>query len=255
MAGVYTTKRGKNKKAKLGQRKDAANNAANKLQGKVKESALESLFDQPEERKVLSLGSSEQRRKTALLRAQERLQLTAAGSGTEEAGVEKAMGGLSVEEEAPPPSLATCQSIKCVGKSGDEEKVGKTGAGAKLLLCGGCRLVSYCCAACQKEDWAVHKVACKHTQALLKQAREEAAKGYGRLHRRRDVQPSGRFRRQHCRRAGKLFRSQCCADRGGCSVRATVGCWSPRLCTRRHWRYIRYQMSPLQPRDARGALY
>ena len=176
MAGVYTTKRGKNKKAKLGQRKDAANNAANKLQVKVKESSLESLFDQPDERKVLSLGSSEQRRKTAILRAQERLQLTAAGAGTEE--VEKVMGQLSVGE-APPPSLATCQSAKCVGKGADEEKGAKAGAGSKLLLCGGCRLVSYCSGACQKVDWAVHKVACKHTQALLKQAREEAATAAG----------------------------------------------------------------------------
>ena len=171
MASVYTTKRGKNKKGKLGQRKDAANNAANKLSVKVKESALESLFDAADERKVLSLGSSEQRKKTALLKAQEKLQIAAA---------EEAAAALTSDAAALtlPPSLAQCQSVACLSKAGDEDKVEEKraeGGAPKLLLCGGCRLVGYCSAACQKADWPKHKAACKYTQALLKQALEGGA--------------------------------------------------------------------------------
>ena len=171
MASVYTTARGKNKKAKLGMRKDAANNAANKLSVKVQKSALESLFDAPEERKVLTLGSSEQRRKTALLKAQERLQLTAEDAA---ATLPSSVEALSLSSA--PPSLAACQSAQCIGKAEENKGEGRAGGAApKLLLCGGCRLVSYCSAACQKQDWPQHKVACKHTQSLLRQSAEAAA--------------------------------------------------------------------------------
>jgi len=42
------------------------------------------------------------------------------------------------------------------------KKCGRNGK-PKLLVCGKCRMVSYCSAACQKEDWRAHKPQCKNS--------------------------------------------------------------------------------------------
>jgi len=209
MASVYTTKRGKNKKQKLGNRKDASNNAANKLNTTVAKTLLETIMDGQPDKKTLTLGSSEQRRKTALLKAQEKLQLTAAATATAEGGAEGGGGGESKAESegstsaatvaaalaslslsaSSPPELPTelrldvCHFVACPHKhseDADEDKekaeneTSSATSSAKLLLCGGCRCVSYCCAACQKADWPTHRVTCKKWQAA-KAAQQTAA--------------------------------------------------------------------------------
>ena len=206
MASVYTTKRGKNKKQKLGNRKDASNNAANKLNTTVAKSLLETILDGQPDKPTLSLGSSEQRRKTALLKAQEKLQLTAASTtaaaaaasttdaaetktdgeaATSAAAVAAAMAALSLSASSPPQlptdvRLDMCHFTACPHKHGvdadddkekaaDVEAAGSTSA-ARLLLCGGCRCVSYCSAACQKADWPTHKGVCKQWKAAQQSA-------------------------------------------------------------------------------------
>ena len=194
MASVYTTKRGKNKKQKLGNRKDASNNAANKLSSTVAKSLLETILDGQPDKKTLTLGSSEQRRKTALLKAQEKLQLTAASTaattegvtgeaeGKEEgegsaAAIAAALASLTLSTSSlpqPPEDLRldVCHFAACPHKhtdaDDDKEKAAaetEVTSSARLLMCGGCRCVSYCSAACQKADWSTHKVACKQWQA------------------------------------------------------------------------------------------
>ena len=199
MASVYTTKRGKNKKQKLGNRKDASNNAANKLNTTVAKSLLETILDGQPDKKILTLGSSEQRRKTAILKAQEKLQLTAASTATTAAegaegderkaesdgsapaaAVAAALASLSLssQPELPDVRLDVCHFSACLHKrnvEADEDKEkdaaesevsgSSSTSSARLLLCGGCRCVSYCSAACQKTDWPTHKVACKKWQA------------------------------------------------------------------------------------------
>ena len=206
MASVYTTKRGKNKKQKLGNRKDASNNAANKLSTAVTKSLLETVLDAQPDKKTLTLGSSEQRRKTALLKAQEKLQLTAAATATAAAAAEGEGlegGEAAADVEAPTSAAAVAAalaSLSLIGSSSsqlpadvrldvchfaacphkhtadaddDKEKTagdseansGGSTAAARLLLCGGCRCVSYCSAACQKADWPTHKATCKKWQA------------------------------------------------------------------------------------------
>jgi hypothetical protein len=141
----------------------------------VEKSLLETIMDQREETRVLTVGSSEQRRKTALLRAQEKLQLTADASAASSSSVSSSLSSLSLSPSAPV-SLSTCQYSLCPQKPNDgaKEEDGKAEAAAvvpvKLLQCGGCRLVSYCCTECQRADWPQHKLACKHAQQLIKAA-------------------------------------------------------------------------------------
>ncbi|GJE85350.1 zinc finger MYND domain-containing protein [Phanerochaete sordida] len=56
--------------------------------------------------------------------------------------------------------------IKCKTCAKDREA-----AGRKLMLCGGCKVVNYCSAACQKQHWPDHKDECLWKRQIL---REEA---------------------------------------------------------------------------------
>ena len=210
MASVYTTSRGKNKKQKLGNRKDASNNAANKLSTTITKSLLETVMEGQSDKKTLTLGSSEQRRKTALLKAQEKLQLTAGSTaaaaaaasttaGGEEsvvksegdapasaATVAAALASLSISASSPPLPLpdtrldlchfAACPHKRNVDADEDKEKAAESessslaSSSARLLLCGGCRRVSYCSGSCQKSDWSMHKVECKQWKAAQQAA-------------------------------------------------------------------------------------
>jgi hypothetical protein len=185
MAGVYTTKRGKNKKGKLGVRKDSANNAANKLATKVASSSLESLFFTEEPKKMMTLGSSEQRRKTALIKAQEKLQIkdsnihettttTAATTSittesttdtTETPQIATTTAATNTPTQAVTSSVLISSSCHYSGCSHhqqpDVDEMKTATPGVKLLLCGGCRQISYCCAECQRADWKTHKLPCK----------------------------------------------------------------------------------------------
>ena len=172
MASVYTTSRGKNKKAKLGMRKDAANNNANKLQTKITATAttLESLMATSHQ--PLSLGSSQQRAKTALLKAQSKLALNAANNNETAPTVEDKDGdgqsNASTASSLPLPtvSLERCCAPGCTSVPSSS---------SKLLLCGGCRAASYCSAECQRRDWPNHKVQCKITVAIKQMSLDTTA--------------------------------------------------------------------------------
>ncbi|KAK5584582.1 hypothetical protein RB653_006195 [Dictyostelium firmibasis] len=120
MASVYTTKRGKTKKAKLGIRKDSNNNAANKLNCKIS-----------------NPGKKPQAEAPTLFKSQQELLLKQRG-------------------EAIDPTLALtakCSNTKCKpDKSATDIP--------KLSLCSACNSVSYCCRDCQIEHWSIHKVKC-----------------------------------------------------------------------------------------------
>ncbi|EGG23825.1 hypothetical protein DFA_05961 [Cavenderia fasciculata] len=129
MASVYTTKRGKTKKAKLGIRKDSKNNQANKLVQQVRQTTTKKSqadvinpLDFSDKWNNLKLTGEEERRALAL--------------------------------------VAKCQFKQC--KSG-----GKID-GTPLMLCGACQSVSYCSRDCQVGDWKLHKEKCKD-YALKKQ--------------------------------------------------------------------------------------
>ncbi|KAN0029070.1 hypothetical protein ACTFIV_010940 [Dictyostelium citrinum] len=120
MASVYTTKRGKTKKAKLGIRKDSNNNAANKLNCKIS-----------------NPGKKPQPEAPTLFKSQQELLLKQRGESTD-------------------PTLALtakCSNSKCKpNKSATEPP--------KLSLCSACNSVSYCCRECQVEHWPTHKTKC-----------------------------------------------------------------------------------------------
>lgn len=175
MAQAYTTKRGKNKKGKLGMRKDAANNAANKLNNQIKaDNPLLSIFDD-DAPKVLSLGSAEQRKKTALLKAQEKLQMIQKDNQTAQSnslsGNPDKCNFINCPSSAPELKTQASQSAD----ASTEQSTETAEPPKKLLQCGGCRLAYYCCAACQKADWVHHKVACKTQQAIVKALQAPAA--------------------------------------------------------------------------------
>lgn len=112
MAQAYTSARGKNKKGKLGQRKDAANNAANKLSQQIfAADPLEFLQRQSNEPKALG-NSATQRRRDALEAA--RASLTALLTGA-------------------------CGNAECPNGGATREDTGK-----QLLICAGCKSKAYC---------------------------------------------------------------------------------------------------------------
>jgi len=192
MAGVYTTKRGKNKKGKLGQRKDAANNAANKLTQAIKGDPLaNALFSESKEIQTLAVGSSqEHRRKLALERVQEKLKekeaqklLLAAAAQQQQAQTTESQSQSSTSEtpatktstnssssssQSQSSSSHSISSQQCQYSQCKNDSNSQTSAPRKLLQCGGCRSVSYCSVECQKSDWPHHKLPCKATQSLMK---------------------------------------------------------------------------------------
>ena len=69
-------------------------------------------------------------------------------------------GAVQTVEEAEALATRPCAHVCCariVGASEADAPRGKR--------CGGCRLVRYCGAACQKADWPAHKAACRELQA------------------------------------------------------------------------------------------
>ncbi|KAM9959542.1 hypothetical protein ACTFIR_000620 [Dictyostelium discoideum] len=120
MASVYTTKRGKTKKAKLGIRKDSNNNAANKLNCKIS-----------------NPGKKPQAEAPTLFKSQQELLLRQRGESSD-------------------PTLALtakCSNSKCKPDKTATEP-------PKLSLCSACNSVSYCCRECQVEHWPTHKTKC-----------------------------------------------------------------------------------------------
>jgi len=121
MASVYTTKRGKTKKAKLGIRKDSKNNQANKLTQKI----VVTNKQQPTfEAKNFALNYS-------------MLEST-----------DKGQPILSLPGQCGYP----------VCKVGKTQK--STTTDTKLFLCSACSAISYCSKECQRSHWPTHKTKC-----------------------------------------------------------------------------------------------
>jgi len=127
MASVYVTSRGKNKKGKLGMRKDAANNAANKLSQKMFAGNAD----------ILGAFSTEQKQPLGL---------------TSRASQEK----KKLRENMKAALALTCANPACAKKVSNA---------SQLLTCSACRGSSYCSAECQKAHWPEHKVPCKAKKA------------------------------------------------------------------------------------------
>ena len=83
--------------------------------------------------------------------------LTAEAAAIEGAAAEELEAEVELAEAL---ALRPCAHLGCttiLGPGGGEVPRGKR--------CGGCRLLRYCGAACQKADWPGHKTACRELQA------------------------------------------------------------------------------------------
>ncbi|GAM20774.1 hypothetical protein SAMD00019534_039490, partial [Acytostelium subglobosum LB1] len=136
MASVYTTKRGKTKKAKLGLRKDANNNAANKLNNKLKATTKATVAPEM----------------PAWMKEQQQQQLKLKNAA---------------EQEAARLALTS----KCGNPVCTQDK--DTTTTKQLSLCGACTSISYCCRQCQLDHWSEHKAPCKQRQ--LEKAEKDKA--------------------------------------------------------------------------------
>lgn len=135
MAHAYTTKRGKNKKAKLGVRKDQQQNQERSLKHGVNLSAF--LYDGPKESSVGVRGH-----------------LT--GGNSSNARLEDVRSRLqkAIADKCSNPHCENAQSTQ-------------------LSECAACRSVRYCCRECQKSHWTAHKDTCKQIRKELEKKEEE----------------------------------------------------------------------------------
>lgn len=60
------------------------------------------------------------------------------------------------------------QPVVTMQKAQECENCGKLREQTKLFKCGGCKMSSYCSAACQKAHWKIHKPKCRYFQKLNK---------------------------------------------------------------------------------------
>lgn len=133
MASMYTTLRGKNKKAKCAVRKDNQSKATHKL-------FLPEVGAHEEAPVPRAFGAG-----------------TTAGVGGGAAARERARLRQLVDAAAPTsdaPRAAACGNPACAGAAG--------GGGASLV-CSRCRAARYCGAPCQRAHWAAHRGACGPT--------------------------------------------------------------------------------------------
>lgn len=135
MAHAYTTKRGKNKKSKLGVRKDQQQNSERQLKHGANLSAF--LFDGPKEPVMgiaghLTGGSSSNSR------------LEDVRSRLQKAIADKCSNGA-------------CENAQST----------------HLSECAACRQTRYCCRDCQLAHWPSHKEACKAAKKAREQREEE----------------------------------------------------------------------------------
>jgi hypothetical protein len=60
--------------------------------------------------------------------------------------------------------LVGCSHRGCTNLSGPSAE--GLVSGRKGVSCGGCRVARYCCPACQKEDWRLHRRVCRRLAAV-----------------------------------------------------------------------------------------
>jgi hypothetical protein len=135
MAHAYTTKRGKNKKAKLGVRKDQQQNQERSLKHGVNLSAF--LYDGPKESTVGVMGH-----------------LTGGSSSNSRLEDVRSRLQRAIADKCSNPACENAQS-------------------SQLSECAACRSVRYCCRECQKAHWPWHKDTCKQIRKELEKKEEE----------------------------------------------------------------------------------
>jgi hypothetical protein len=140
MAHAYTTKRGKNKKSKLGVRKDQQQNQEKQLKNHVNLSAY--LYDGPKESSIGVVGH-----------------LTGGGSSSSSSRLEDVKARLQKA------LMDKCSNPNCTNAQ----------TSSTLSDCSACRSVRYCCRDCQLAHWPNHKESCKQIRKEL-QIKEEQQK-------------------------------------------------------------------------------
>jgi hypothetical protein len=138
MAHAYTTKRGKNKKAKLGVRKDHQQNLEKALKnGPGSLSAY--LYDGPKESALGVAGH------------------LGYSSSTTQGRLE------SVKSRLQKALMDKCSNTDCTNAQ----------EGCHLSECSACHQTRYCCKDCQKAHWPAHKELCKSIRKKLQEEEEE----------------------------------------------------------------------------------
>jgi hypothetical protein len=142
MAHAYTTKRGKNKKAKLGVRKDQQQNSERSL--KAGPANLQQfLYDGPKESTIGVIG-----------------RIGCSSSASSQARLE------NVKTRLQKALMDKCSNPDCTNAQ----------EGTTLSECSGCRSVRYCSRDCQLAHWSAHKELCKSIKKKLQEEELERQK-------------------------------------------------------------------------------
>ena len=192
MAQAYTSARGKNKKGKLGDRKDANNNAANKLSQKMfaENPRMTHTHAQPQ-----ATGAAECEGMLSAV-PQRHSQGSRSHSLSLLVSFPHSVEFLTRQSLEPKTlgNSATARKREALEKAREKLNLLLTGAcgspecphgsvrdpSQKLLVCKGCSQKAYCDAACQKADWKAHKEACKAAAARkAEEAEAEKAAALG----------------------------------------------------------------------------
>eukprot|EP00026_Physarum_polycephalum_P011506 Phypoly_transcript_11736.p1 GENE.Phypoly_transcript_11736~~Phypoly_transcript_11736.p1 ORF type:complete len:370 (+),score=81.55 Phypoly_transcript_11736:119-1111(+) len=156
MAHVYTTSRGKTKKAKESQRKDAKNNAANKLMTNISKPGRASAYVAPNMDFINKLSADVNGMKTLEGSSKSKLfkrPVSADDSSSlSDETIDRAIRNVRVQL----PSYHRCFYSLCA-----------TPENSTYKHCGRCKIARYCSVECQKADWPLgHKAACGKPESL-----------------------------------------------------------------------------------------
>ena len=146
MAHAYTTNRGKTKKAKMGIRKDAKQNAESGLKQATAVTNLASaLFSDAPLERLLALGTKSGAAATATkARLQERLALQ------------------QQQKQASTCSNAECPMLAAAAVAAESATAAEPSVFV-LSDCARCKQARYCSKACQVAHWPAHKLECKNS--------------------------------------------------------------------------------------------
>lgn len=154
MASVYTTARGKNKKAKAkDQSKDFRNNCATKLNANLKDDLISTVAPTT---RVADLGAG------ALISQRYRARLDADKALRAAAAIACSYSACTTTLSDAPAADASDAPA-----AGAASGVPAADAAARVLLTCPCKHAAYCDAACQRAHWLEHKAFCKEKRAEL----------------------------------------------------------------------------------------
>jgi hypothetical protein len=183
--GMYTTKRGKNKKSKEAVRKDHTNNQANKINAALQAAMVATAdfvpTDRPDFGKAPAKIGVSNSTKARLQARSEMAQIMRAQEAVSAPGSAPAPSGCSYPACKAPPADAAPGVGASGGGGGAGGGPAGTGAPAvRLSSCKSCHRAQYCGVECQRAHWPEHRAACKAVAVLQEalaaaEAREAAA--------------------------------------------------------------------------------